>query len=326
MTGSGITVLCGGLGGARLALALRQAGLDAVTTLVTNVGDDWWVGELKVCPDTDAVLYALAGIFDEERGWGIRGDSFPGPRPGEPSWFSLGLRDRAHHERRTRYLRAGLSLTQATALLAQDLGVRARVLPVTDGEMPTVVVTDHGPAGFQEWLVRDRAAPRVRDVAWPTAVRCPPAPGVLEAIAAADVVVLASSSPVASLDAVLAVPGVREAVAARRGVRPVVALSPVVAGRPPELERDRRRGRARAALLAARGVAHEPVAVARRYAGLVSHVVLDHSDARLAPEVAALGVAVSSAPLLDQDRAAREELTDVILRAAGRSPVPAPGS
>lgn len=309
-----ITALCGGLGGARLALALAHKGLEDRTTLITNVADDWVVDGLLVCPDTDAVLYALSGRLDEERGWGIRGDEFPPAPYGAAGWFNLGVQDRAHHVRRAELLDGGADLAAATAALAREAGIGARVLPASLVPRGSVIVTDAGTSAFQEWLVRDHAGPAVRDVRWPGPPT--PSPGVVAAIDEADLVVLASSSPVASLEPTLELRGVRTALAARKaGGRPVVLVSPVVST-PPELERDRRRHHARAALLAARGVAHEPVAVAEHFADLVTDVVLDPADAGLVSALPA-GVAGSIAPIVAQDPASRAALVEACLAAAG---------
>ncbi len=301
-----VTVLCGGLGGARVALALRRLGLDGVTTFVTNVADDATVDGLPVCPDTDAVLYALAGRFDEERGWGIRGDEFV-PAAGEAGWFHLGVADREHHRRRRALLDAGRSLSQATAGLAARAGVVARVVPATDAPVRTRVRSADGERAWQEWLVRDGARPV------PTGVRydglgvgvgggggrggggAVPAPGVLDALGAAGLVVVAPSSPVASVGPILALPGVVYALASRPEGARAVAVSPVVARRAPTGERDRRRAHARAALLAAQGYGHDPVEVARWYAerapGVVGTLVVDPADAT---DAAAVGAHVST--------------------------------
>lgn len=300
-----IAAIAGGLGGARFALALQEAALDGATTIITNVADDWTVDGLLVCPDTDAVLYALSGRLDEERGWGIRGDVFPAPGTTSVPWFSLGEQDRAHHQRRRALLDSGLPLGEATRVLARDSGIAATLSPATDDPRPTVITTPDGPLAFQEWLVRERTAPHVLDVHWPGGAR--PAPPVLPAIADADVVVLTSSSPVASLEPTLTLPGVRAALVARRdqGMRTVL-VSPVV-GSAPTLDRDRHRHSARAALLAARGVEHEPVAVSRLYSDFLTDVVLDPADADRVHELGS-ELRVHLAPILAQDPASRRRL------------------
>lgn len=309
-----VTAICGGLGGARFALALQAAHHAPHTTFVTNVADDWVVDGLYVCPDTDAVLYALQGRFDEERGWGLRGDQVPVAGTGTTSWFSLGAMDRAHHERRTQLMASGRTLSEATTVIAAETAVTSRLLPASDDARGTVIETPDGARAFQEWLVRDHAEPQPLDVRWPE--DCRPAPGVLDAVDSAAVVVLTSSSPVASLEPTLTLPGVRDRLSARRDAgRPVVLLSPVVSGSSPRTERDRRRHHARSALLAARGVDHTPEAVASYFSDLVTHVVLDPADVALADRMPeALTVLV--APILDQSPAARTQLVEACLHAA----------
>lgn len=318
---SPIVVLSGGLGGARMALALSEAVLADRCTFVTNVADDWSVGDLPVCPDTDAVLYALAGRFDDERGWGIRGDTFGGPRAGEPPWFGIGDADRAHHEARRRLLDGGATPSGATTALARAAGIAASVVPVTDDVVRTRVRHGGRWAAFQEWMVRDHC-PAPDAISWAGLDRARPAPGVFDAIAGAELVIIGSSSPMASLAPILGVGGVRAALSARHG--PTVALSPVVAGRPLVTDRDRHRAAARAALMACRGLAHTPGDYARWIAPLASHVVLDPSDAAWSPDVTDLGLEVLLAPVIGADPDEREALVDAVLAVAER-PVVVPG-
>jgi LPPG:FO 2-phospho-L-lactate transferase len=310
-----ITALCGGLGGARFALALQAAGAAARATLVTNVADDWTVDGLLVCPDTDAVLYALQGRYDEQRGWGILGDSFDGTGTSDAPWFSLGEQDRRHHQQRTSLLAQGLTLAEATARMSRDAGLSTSVVPATNSARGTIVTTENGTCAFQEWLVRDHAQPAVSDVGWPEGSD-EPAPGVLRAIREADVVVLTSSSPVASLEPTVTLRGVRDELRARRdsGLANVL-VSPVVSS-PPGLERDRRRHHARAALLAARGVAHDPIAVSGLFTDFLTHLVLDPADHRLVDDVdPPLGAVV--APILAQDAVSRRRLVEACVGTVG---------
>ncbi|MEO8601649.1 MAG: 2-phospho-L-lactate transferase CofD family protein [bacterium] len=288
-----ITVLCGGLGGARLALALQAAGAEDRSCFVTNVADDCESGGLRVCPDTDAVSYALAGLFDEGRGWGIRGDVFPASQPGG-HWFHVGERDRRNHLARAALLAAGLSLSAASARLAAGLGVRARILPASDDDLRTHIHTPRGVLAWQEWLVRERAEPPVTAVEYRGLAAARPSEGVLAAVRGADLLVLAASSPMASIVPTLALPGVLAAIRARRG--PTVAISPVVLRRPVLTESDARRAQARAMLLAAVGCAHHPVAVAESYAGLIDAYVLDEADAADAGAIERLGLQPLVAP------------------------------
>ena len=282
-----VAVVSGGLGGARVALALKAVGLDGDACFVTNVGDDVVVDGLLVCPDTDAVLYALAGLFDEERGWGILGDTFPATRAGASAWFNLGERDYAHHARRRTLLDSGLGPAAATARLAADLGVIARVIPATDDAVRTHVVAVDGVLSWQEWLVRERAGPIPVAVELRGADSAVANHDALVALRDADLVLLAPSSPIASVAPILAIAGFVEVLRdriSRRDPDPTgrcmtVAVSPVVVRRPLENDRDRLRAHARSALLAASGREHTPAAVVGLYRDLVDTFVLDPADA-----------------------------------------------
>jgi LPPG:FO 2-phospho-L-lactate transferase len=226
-----IAVLCGGLGGSRCVDSLaRAAGPEAVTA-IGNVGDDLEVLGLHVSPDVDTVLYTLAGLLDEERGWGVRDETYNalalvGELGGE-TWFTLGDRDVGLHLVRTSLLRDGVPLSAVTARLAEALGVRVRLLPATDDRLRTRIQTPAGELDFQEWFVARRHQDPVTAVRFEGAREARPAPGVLEAIDAADLVVIAPSNPFVSIEPILAVPGIRETVAAKR----VAAISPLVAGK-----------------------------------------------------------------------------------------------
>ena len=291
-------MLCGGLGGARVALALQAEGLDADACFVTNVGDDLEVDGLLVCPDTDAVLYALAGCFDEERGWGVRGDTFGSAGSDELPWFHVGVEDRAHHVARAALLRDGVPLGEATRRLAEALGVVAAIVPVTDVPVRTRVHTGTGMLAWQEWVVRDGAVPEPLGVEYAVAKQATASPAALAAIRGAELVLVAPSSPIGSIAPILAVRGVVDALTDAR----VVVLSPVVARRPPVTDRDVRRHRVRAALLSTVGVAHDPVGVAGWYRALAPTFVLDPADGEDVPAIEALGIEARVAP---------DRLTDV---------------
>ncbi len=224
-----VTVLSGGVGGARfLDGVVRALDPGAVTTIV-NTGDDLEHLGLFVCPDLDTVMYTLADLGDAERGWGLRGETWHAMEAvrafGGPTWFNLGDRDLGTHLVRTAALRAGEPLSAITARLCAAVGISARVLPMTDGACRTMIDTQaHGTLAFQDWLVRERAPAvvRVRFEGSP-----PPAPGVLAAIAEADFVLVGPSNPYVSVDPILSIAGVREALARKT----VVALSPIVGGR-----------------------------------------------------------------------------------------------
>lgn len=261
----------------------RAAGPENVVA-IGNVGDDLEILGLFVSPDLDTILYTLAGLLDEGRGWGVRDESYVALEQagllGGASWFTLGDRDIGLHLARTERLRRGETLSSVTARLARTLGVRVRLLPATDDRVRTRIATDDGELDFQEWFVGRRHADPVRGVCYVGAEAARPAPGVLEALRAADAIVLAPSNPFVSIDPILAVPGIADAIRAHRG--PVAAVSPIVAGRAV-------RGPL-AGMLETLG--HEPTAlgVARLHRGLASVFVLDRADASLAGEVEALGM------------------------------------
>jgi LPPG:FO 2-phospho-L-lactate transferase len=313
----------GGIGASRLWRVLAAATDPSALTLVVNTADDLWRHGLRVCPDLDTTLYALSGRQDAERGWGLRDESFRCLDElrglGEDVWFQLGDRDLATHLRRTGLLREGVSLGEVTARLAGAMGVAVRVLPMTEAEVATTIETADGRRlHYEEYLVRERGAPEVRAVAYDGIERARPARGVLEAIAAAGVVVLAPSSPPASIGPVLAVPGVRDALAAARA--PVVAVSPIVSGVPISDPGDRGRAAARAALLRACGVEPTATGIAGLYRDICDRFVLDPADAAEVDAIRALGVDVVAAPTLVHLGAPPDALLDALLTIPAEAP------
>ncbi len=300
-----VTLLAGGTGGAKLAHGFAMLGERVALTVIVNVGDDVEIHGLHVSPDIDAVLYTLAGLIDEGRGWGISGDTHTGhamlERLGAPTWFTLGDADLATNVERTRRLRAGERLTDATAAMASALGIGARILPSTDDRYRTTLETDEGPLDFQDYFVRRRQEPEVRAVRFEGAAR--PTDAVLESIGSADLVVLGPSNPFVSIGPTLKLPGVRNALTATSAPR--VAVSPIVGGRALKGPADR--------MLTSMG--HEPTAlgVARLYAGEVDRFVLDETDASLAPEIEALGMAADVLPSVMRSDADRMELAAALL-------------
>ena len=264
-------VLCGGLGGSRFVDALaRAAGPEQVTAIV-NVGDDVEILGLHVSPDLDTVLYTLAGLLDEERGWGVRDETTnaleAAGRLGGETWFTLGDRDIGLHLVRARLLREGVPLSGATQRLAVELGVAVRLLPASDDPVRTFLATPAGELDFQTWFVRRRHADEVTAVRYEGAEDARPALGVLEAIAGAEVVFLAPSNPFVSIRPILAVPGIREALAGKR----VVAISPLVAG-------EALRGPL-AGMMASLGFEPGVRGIAAVYEGIATEVVVDPVDA-----------------------------------------------
>jgi LPPG:FO 2-phospho-L-lactate transferase len=312
-----VAVLCGGFGAARFLDGLRRvSGLDL--TCVVNTADDLDYAGVHVSPDVDTVTYALAGVFDEGRGFGMVGDTFRNAgalRRYGLGWFAVGDADLATSLRRTERLRAGASLSEATAELAAALGVGAAVLPMSDDTVRTVVVTDEGRLPFQQYLVARRAEPAVQGVEHDGLAGARPAPAVLPALRSADLVILAPSSPVASLAPILALPGVRAALA----TVPVTAVTPVVSGRAPASPPERARAHVRAAFMAAAGLPHSAGAVAGLYAGLAGTFVLDERDAAEAGGVRALGLDVVAADTLATGPG-RVALAEAVLATARRRP------
>jgi LPPG:FO 2-phospho-L-lactate transferase len=310
-----ITVLCGGLGGSRLVDSLARAGGPRSVTAVGNVGDDVEILGLHVSPDLDTVLYTLAGLLDEERGWGVRDESYgalaAAEALGAETWFTLGDRDIGLHLVRTRLLRDGVPLSEATARLARGLGVETRILPATDDRLRTHLTTPDGELEFQEWFVRRRHADPVLGVRYEGAETARPAPGVLDAIADADVAFLAPSNPFVSLGPILAVPGIRAALAARTG--PTAAVSPLVAGKA-------LRGPL-VGMLASLGHEASAVGVARLLADVADAFVLDPADAELAPRVQELGLRAVVSPAVMAAPHERERVARALLDAVAREAV-----
>lgn len=297
--------LAGGVGGAKLAFGLDRA-LGAVRpglTVVVNTGDDLEVHGLHVSPDVDTVMYTLAGVADRERGWGLADETWRAmtmlERYGGETWFRLGDRDLATHIRRTARLAEGAFPSQITAELASALGVGAALLPMSDDSVRTRLHTSSGWLDFQEWFVRRRQADQVTEIRFEGVEASHPAPGVLEAITAAGLVVLCPSNPYVSIAPILAVPGIRETVVAAGAA--VVAVTPIVAGRALRGPADRMLEWLGSEATSA-GVAQ---LYAERYPGLLDGFVIDRRDAALEPRIAALGLKVLVADTVmesDSDR------------------------
>ena len=306
-----ITVLAGGVGAARFLDGLCRVVDPAEVGIVCNVGDDFeWHG-LHVSPDIDTVIYTLASL-EGELGWGLRDDSGAVlgelAALGEEPWFRIGDRDLATHLWRTQRLRAGRSLSSVTAELAKARGLRCRVLPVTDDPHPTAVETPAGELAFQDYFVRGRASATVTGLLFRGAAEARPAPGVIAAIEGAETVIVAPSNPFVSIEPLLAVPGVRDALAGTKAAR--VAVSPIIGG-------EAVKGPA-AAMLASLGHEVSALGVARLYDGLVDVFVLDELDAALASEVEALGLRAVVCQTMMTSAERRDALAKRVLEAARR--------
>ncbi len=268
-----ITVLTGGTGGAKLVWGLAQIVPQEEITCIVNTGDDmrWW--ELHISPDLDSIMYVLAGLLSRERGWGFEGDTFHCldrmRALGADAWFQLGDRDLATHLRRTQLLAEGHSLTQATAALGKALGVKERILPMSDAAVETRIRTPHAELNFQEYFVRERWQHAVLEVDFAGISEARPAPGVLDAIQTAETVVLAPSNPVTSIGPILAVAGIRDALRATSA--PVLAVSPIIAGAAVS-------GPA-AGLMRAYGLHPSAPGIAEAYRDFLNVLLIDEQDA-----------------------------------------------
>jgi len=322
-----ITVLAGGVGAARFLQGLLAVHPPSDVTIVSNVGDDAEFFGLRVCPDIDIVLYHLAGLADEERGFGLRGDTFRTlealARLGYDPWFRLGDRDLATCIARSDLLRRGYTISQATGEIARALGVPARILPVTDDPMRTVIRTDPSAAlracpepaegtgsdllEFQEYFVKRGARDPVREIIFRDAETARPAPGVLEAIGNAQAVLLAPSNPLVSVGPILAVPGVREAL--RQTPARVAAVSPIVGGAA-------LKGPA-AQMLRDQGLEASALTIARLYRDFLDLLVIDEADAALHQQIEALGLEVAVADTIMSSMEKKAALARKVLHAAG---------
>lgn len=284
-----ILALGGGIGASKLLLGLCQVIDPTDLTIIVNTGDDFILHGLTICPDLDTVTYTLAGVADRDKGWGIEEDTFHAldwlGRFGREVWFNLGDRDLATHVHRTAQLRQGLALTDVTEGIRRSLGVRSRILPMTNDPVPTIVLTDQGLRSLQEYLVRDNARLGVRGVRFEGVERSRPAPGVREAIEAAEGIIICPSNPIISIAPILAVPGIREAL--RRTEAPIVGISPVVGGRSLKGPTDK-------FLI---GLGHEvsALSVARLYQDVLDLLIVDRADVGLLPAIEALPIEARTA-------------------------------
>ncbi|MFD7966404.1 2-phospho-L-lactate transferase [Streptomyces zaomyceticus] len=296
-----IVVLAGGIGGARFLRGLKQAAPDAEITVIGNTGDDIHLFGLKVCPDLDTVMYTLGGGINEEQGWGRRDESFTVKEELAaygvgPEWFGLGDRDFATHIVRTQMLGAGYPLSAVTEALCARWQPGVRLLPMSDDRVETHVAIEvdgeQRAVHFQEYWVKLRASVDAKAIVPVGAEAAKPAPGVLEAVAAADVILFPPSNPVVSVGTILAVPGIREAIVAAEA--PVVGLSPIVGDAPVRGMADK--------VLAAVGVESTAAAVARNYGSeLVDGWLVDTVDAGSVADVEAAGIRCRAVPLMMTD-------------------------
>lgn len=309
-----IVVLSGGNGGGRFCRGLLGAVPSDQVTIIGNTGDDIEIYGVRVCPDLDLITFMLAGILDQERGYGIQGD----PRLameelsalGTDTWFDLGDRDLALCLARTRMLRRGDPLHQVTARIAERYEIGARLMPMTDSFCWTAIDTDAGTMHFQEYWVRYRAEVPVHGVGWVGLDQARPAPGIAEVIASADAIVLAPSNPVVSIGPILAVPQMRELLASAKA--PKVAVSPIVGGAVLRGMADR--------LMPAVGIEVSAFGIGKHYADLIDAVVIDQRDAEARTKLERLGLTVSVTDTIMRDDPAATALARSVLETAEAVP------
>jgi LPPG:FO 2-phospho-L-lactate transferase len=297
-----VVALCGGIGGAKLALGLARTLDPHDLTIVVNTGDDFEHLGLSISPDIDTVLYTLGGVADRERGWGRSGETWHFMEAvrelGGDAWFQLGDRDLAMHVERTRWLHEGGSLEAFVARASTALGIRARILPMTNDPVRTIVETSEGTLPFQRYFVEHRCAPVVRSLRFEGAARATPATGLLAALSdsATRAIVICPSNPYLSIDPILAVPGIRDALA--KAHAPVIAVSPIIGGQAvkgPTVK-----------IMAELGIDANTAAVAGHYRGLIDGLVVDEadSDETAGVEVPVLATRTLMIEIDDRDRLA----------------------
>jgi LPPG:FO 2-phospho-L-lactate transferase len=289
-------------------------------SVIVNTGDDIVLHGLSISPDLDIVTYTLAGVVDSEKGWGLRGETFHALKRlaafGRPSWFNLGDRDLATHIHRSAMLREGATLSEAAESIRCALGVQATILPMSDQPVPTVIETDQGHLHFQEFLVERRAEPVVRAIAFDGIERALPAPGVLESIARAAGIVICPSNPLISIGPILAVPGIREVLRARR--KDVVAVCPIVGGKSLKGPSDR--------MLAQLGFEVTASAVAHMYRDICGRFVIDPADAREQAKIESLGMEAVVRPTVMKSLEDKERLAREVLQLFGQKSAEAAGA
>ena len=279
-----VLALAGGVGGAKLALGLAQILPPERLVIAVNTGDDEQFHGLHIAPDLDTMTYTLSGLYNPETGWGIAGDTFATlamlRRLGADTWFNLGDRDFAMHIRRTELLRRGATLSEVTAELTARLGIRHSIIPMSDQPVRTVLDTDAGELAMQEYFVKHRATPAVRALRYMGAEQALPSPGLAAALESAGSIIICPSNPYLSVAPILAVAGVRDAIASHAGPR--IAVSPIVGGAAV-------RGPA-GKIMAELGAEVSAVGVAREYRGICDTLAIDRRDAGLADAVRATGI------------------------------------
>jgi LPPG:FO 2-phospho-L-lactate transferase len=302
-----VAALAGGVGASKLLLGLYEVMDPAALTIIVNTGDDIVLHGLKISPDLDIVTYTLAGIVDSAKGWGIRRETFHALKRlagyGRANWFNLGDRDLAAHIHRTALLAEGNTLSQAADSIRKALGVKSRILPMSDDPIPTMIDSNEGPLHFQEYLVKRRAEPVVNGIRFLGAESARPAPGVLEAIRDAGRIVICPSNPLISIGPILAVPEIRDQLRANK--EKVFAVCPIVGGKSLKGPSDK--------MLAQLGHEATALGVAKLYANFTGTFIIDPADQALAGPIEALGMKVAMLPTVMKTRTQKRKLARALL-------------
>ena len=302
-----IAALGGGVGASKLLLGLYEVIDPEALTIIVNTGDDLVLHGLKVSPDLDIVTYTLAGIVDPLKGWGVRGETFHALKRlaafGRPDWFNLGDRDLATHIHRSALLEEGKTLSEAAESIRTALGVKARILPMSDSPVPTIIESNEGAMHFQKYLVKRRAQPVVTGIRFAGADAARPAPGGLEAVREASRSLICPSNPLISIGPILAIPGVREQLRARKTA--VFAVCPIVGGKSLKGPSDK--------MLAQLGYEATALGVARLYANFTGTFIIDPADKAQARAISELGMKVEILPTVMKTRAEKRKLASALL-------------
>ncbi len=307
-----IVALTGGTGGAKLVEGLAALLDPAELTIVCNTGDDCIFHGLYISPDIDTITYTLAGLSDTEKGWGINGDTFAVleqlRRLGNDAWFNLGDKDLATHIMRTRLLNEGRKLAEITDQIRRALGVSTTILPMSDDRIETRVTTARGEISFQEFFVKERWAPAVLAVRFDGAEKSCPAPGVLDAIAEAEAVIICPSNPITSIGPILAVAQIRAALEKTEAA--VVGVSPIIGNVAISGPAHR--------LMSARGFEASPLGVAKAYAGFLDRLVIAQEDYGISQKIDGLGVKAVCADIRMNSPVDKKRLAGQVLALVGK--------
>jgi LPPG:FO 2-phospho-L-lactate transferase len=301
-----ITILAGGTGSIKLVRGLARSTSDM--TVISNVGDNIWLYGLYVCPDIDTIIYGLSGVLDEDRGWGIRKDSFEClaqlSKLGLPTWFLLGDKDIATHLLRTSMIKAGKSLSDATTRIRKRFSVTTRVIPATDSELTTKIITNKKEMHLQEFWVKHKGAPKIRRIRYEGASKAIANPHAIDAISRSDTIVIAPANPVSSIGPIIALAEFRKVLKQNR--RKVIAVSPFIGKKAIS-------GPA-AKYMKAVGIANSPVGVAQYYGDFVGTFVISKSDHRFSSEISALDMRVYETNIVMKSRQDEANLGKYILK------------